>query len=72
MAHINCRLKVAFKNGLSKFFTDGDRLKRTTEEEINSSNKNKRGCVFLSFGISLVFIIRFYFQHYFYLPKFRC
>ena len=49
MAHINCRLKVAFKNGLSKFFTDGDRLKRTTEEEINSSNKNKRGCVFFIF-----------------------
>ena len=33
MAHINCRLKVAFKNGRSKFFTDGDSLKRAIEEE---------------------------------------
>ena len=33
MAHINCRLKVAFKNDRSKFFTDGDSLKRAIEEE---------------------------------------
>ena len=35
---INCRLKVVFKNGRSKFFTDGDSLKRAIEKKkvINS------------------------------------
>ena len=33
MVDINCRLKVVFKNGLSKIFTDFDSLKRVIEEE---------------------------------------
>ena len=33
MVDINCRLKVVFKHGLSKIFTDFDSLKRAIEEE---------------------------------------
>ena len=36
MVDINCRLKLVFKNGRRKFFTDVDSLKRAIEdEEIN-------------------------------------
>ena len=35
MVETNCRLKLVFKNGRSKCFTDGDSLKHAIEEEIN-------------------------------------
>ena len=33
MVDINCRLKVVFKNGRSKFFNDDDSLNKAIEQE---------------------------------------
>ena len=68
MVNINCQLKVVFRNGRSKFFTGGDSLngnKVRNQLRNQLCNKDKMGCIVLTYGKCLVFIIRFCFQYHF-------